>query len=180
MCSLYLPVWRVLCWFPNIIRRLSMSIFKYYYELKIFNIFHMVQSTIVLALSAFYPLPFLYYSFLPYFCFPQNILILANGSNFKFCHCDTTLTTFYSFLNFWCYKMFLPQSVCFLLQMCYPVIPPKDHKSLDELKSVIPVIYCYKQYDYYKAVLSAEMDMSKHNTVVSRISLIIFGCEHQV
>lgn len=64
--------------------------------------------------------------------------------------------------------------------MCYPVIPPKDHKSLDKLKSVIPVIYCYKLYDYYKAVLSAEMDMSKHNTVVSRISLIIFGCEHQV
>lgn len=37
-----LQVLRVMCWFPIITQRLLMSIFKYCYELKTFNIFHTI------------------------------------------------------------------------------------------------------------------------------------------
>ena len=132
------------------------SMFKYY-ELINFNIFHMIQSDTV------YSLP----SFLLFFFFSQNIPILANG-NWLFSHCNIALVTFDSFLSFWYYTMFQTQPLYFLFHLdAILVISPKDHKSLDKLKSAIPVTCYSRQHKCYKAFLRAELDIRKHNSIVS-------------
>lgn len=151
-----------------------MSVFKCYYELKIFNIFHMIQSFAVLSFLFSHSFIIFFPSFL--LVFSQNILILASGSNFKVCYCDTTLATCHSFLSFWCYVS--GSIYVFSAPDVASVISPRSHKSLDELNSVIPVIYT-------SYLIITKQSSGLRWTWISTIqhqsiSLYIFGCKHQV
>lgn len=129
--------------FPSIIQRLCKISILIYKRIH-FNLFYMIQYITVLSF-----LTSIILSFHASFFSPQNIPILASGSNFKVV-----------LQSLWCNPSNLWQIPYFLVLQdvsdVIEVISIKSHRSLAELKIAIQVTCYYRLRIYYKAFLSAE------------------------